>query len=291
MTPSNSPAHPVDLDLLADYAAGLLADSDAELAATWIATDPVWATAYADLTAALPALHDRLRDTGGDDLGLPADVEARLTAALRAEAAAGRRPVARGRHDSPTRPANVPVGGRPARSARRRTRGLKIFAGVVAAVAIAGFFGIGLLAVQQGTTGKSSTAAGGAGAPAAANAAPAAGVVPITATGNDYTAATLGSVRYGQDAILPTPMRPASSPDVAGGATDKTLYIDQINRCLAALRRTDGGTPLEVDIARYDGVAAFIVTLTDPNLIVATATSCGTDPDNPRILASVPWPR
>lgn len=73
----------VDLDLLADYVGGAL-DGTAEAGAVAgrIAADPAWERAHADLTAALAAVETDLATFAVTTVPMPADVAARIDAAL-----------------------------------------------------------------------------------------------------------------------------------------------------------------------------------------------------------------
>jgi hypothetical protein len=73
----------VDLDLLADYVGGAL-DGTPQKATVerLVSADPAWARAYADLSAATESVRTRLSSLGAVDDLMPADVIARLDAAL-----------------------------------------------------------------------------------------------------------------------------------------------------------------------------------------------------------------
>jgi hypothetical protein len=73
----------VDLDLLADFVGGALDGMpQAATVERLVAVDPAWARAYADLRAATESVHTQLSALGAVDDLMPADVVARLDAAL-----------------------------------------------------------------------------------------------------------------------------------------------------------------------------------------------------------------
>ncbi|WP_213451073.1 hypothetical protein [Rhizomonospora bruguierae] len=73
----------VDVDLLADYVGGALdGAAEADAVAARIAADPAWARAHEELTAALAAVESDLADLAEATEPMPADVAARIDAAL-----------------------------------------------------------------------------------------------------------------------------------------------------------------------------------------------------------------
>ncbi|MCA2212723.1 hypothetical protein [Jidongwangia harbinensis] len=76
----------IDIDLLADYVGGALDGDDADRVARLVADDPAWREAYRMLVPGMTAAATDLRDLGSAPEPMPADVVARLDAALRSPA-------------------------------------------------------------------------------------------------------------------------------------------------------------------------------------------------------------
>ncbi len=252
-----------DLDRLADYTAGLLDDGDAAEVARLIDTDPGWADAYAALGAARPALDEALASLAPGPV--PPDVVARLDRALATEA---------GAHPG--------TGAKVVRLDQRR-RGWRVAAGVVAAAAVvAAVFG-GVTALRGGsqyaaTSGANKDARSNAGGSAVTAPQLSGPATAVTASGTDYTHATLG-----QAGLVAAPYS-AKAPAAAGNADELSVppalarLTDPAARsaCLAAIVAADGGTPTSVDYARYQGQPALIVVLSGgAKRVVAAGPSCG----------------
>jgi len=106
----------VELDRLADYAAGVLDGTpQAEEIARLIATDAAWTVAYVELVDADRTVRDELAALRTVDEPMPGDVASRLDAAL---AAAGRPASEQVREGTHQRPAGVHRAGRPQPSTR-----------------------------------------------------------------------------------------------------------------------------------------------------------------------------
>ncbi len=149
---ADSAPRAVDLDLLADYAAGVLDPRAAAEVAHLISTEPAWARAHAALVRADAAVQGDLRAYAQSHLEpMPADVVARVDDALRAAA-------------GPTNVVPITAArGRPRHASARRRR----FATGLAAAAAAAVALIGGLAVVQNlnrTVSEGAATARGSGA-------------------------------------------------------------------------------------------------------------------------------
>jgi hypothetical protein len=259
----------VDLDLLADYAAGVLAGTpEADRVAARLATDPGWQQAYDELVIADATVRADLRALAAvDPRPMPADVAAALIDRLSAAAATPDATV-------------VPL---------RRHRAWYVAGGAVAAalvLVVAGSAALGTLRSSQQTAQSD---AGGAAAPGYAESQPldtgkAAGpAVRLMATGTAYTAdgllrqpdpATAAATGIapkpgdvpGPDAnssparqqyrLDAAPARTAVPAELAGLTDPGTL-----TSCLDAIVGVRGGTPVSVDYATFSGSAALVVVL------------------------------
>jgi negative regulator of sigma E activity len=300
---------PHDFDLLADYVGGALdstaAGSDV---ATRIREDPAWRRAHTELTAASAAVVADLADWGRTPEPMPADVTARLTAALTDTG-----PVADSAPDTTTATEPVPAAD-PARrgrlsvvpgesTGRPRRRPLARWAApLVAAAAVIAAVGFGLQALP-GLTGASddtaSTSDGGStalnseadDAPAAAPADPApAGeqarrsaladrpVRQLVASGADYRRQTLALMA---GAKLPQFAAGSGPPDQDASKTPGLAAAEvpaalrrlaapaALGACLAALGAGHPRPATSVDLVDY---AAFEGT---PALVVAFTDTAG----------------
>lgn len=263
----------VELDRLADYAAGLLDGTpDGDQVAHLIETDPGWARAYSDLLTADRLVSADLAALGTDPEPMPADVMARLTDRLDAEAAADRTVVSL--------------------AARRRRKRWTTVAAAAAGVAVCGALGVPVLrsAFDGGSTfptmSRDSAGEGQAGAPAApAPPAPAESGLIVLASGRNYPrdtpwASIAGEPQAGTADELARKDATSIPPDLvrlygAGARQD----------CLTAIITVYGGRPHSVDYARFEGAPALMVVLVDerakPIRMVAAGPGCGLggDPD------------
>jgi len=289
----------VDLDRLADYAAGVLDNADAADVSRLIATEPGWSSAYLALVAADAATRRELRAYAQSHLEpMPADVVARLEQAF----------------EAPTR---TPVAARHAHvasiaQARRRRR---VFAGLAAAaaavVAIAGGITVagGLIDRTTSESGAGSAALS-EGSDGAAPAPP-----PVLASGLDYRRETLGRLEqyarsvFAQSAAgTPTAAAPRDSrPSSRTGFTDTTRETPLVREdvaaalrrlaeptalrtCLDAIATAHPGVATAVDFARFDGAPALIVlvrTGQGGSTVVAVGPSCGVAGTDERASAPV----
>jgi hypothetical protein len=281
----------VDFDLLAEHLEGGLAGTpEGARVAELVATDPEWARAAAELSAALAAVAADLRTLPPP--GLPEDVAARLDAVLRDEPALTPASVPPRLHERPAdgRPGSVPAAGRgPARQRRRRLAmwgaGVAVAAGVLAFAAV----GLGsLVSSPGGVTGFSADQDDGGGDDAPEQATDGALSAPqplITASGTDYSPSTLGSARAptmleenpdGEETDVP-PAAPRETGSLARLGAEPALTA-----CLEAVAAEVEPPPGTIDVvefASFQGEPALVIWLTssggEPWAWVA-GTDCGT---------------
>jgi hypothetical protein len=281
----------VDLDLLADYLEGVLADTPEEAAvARLIEVDPEWAAAYAALGRAFDSVQQDLVGWAADTEPMPAEISDRLTAVL-ADAGPLGQPTIPTQFTEQTRLTAVPgtdnpvPGGRDraTRAARRRWSRLAGAVAVAAAVVTFAGFGLSRLGVQDVATSD-----GGADRPAATSdlAAPAAlPAARLIASGTDYLPTTLSGAlasrlpgsteeRSGTDSASP----PGAGPPGTLSApleSDRGPLADGLSRladrnalaaCLEAIALAHTRRPVTfdlVDYAAFEGVPALVISLTD----------------------------
>lgn len=291
----------VELDRLADYAAGVLDGTpEAEHVATLIATDPEWADAYAALLAAESTVLADLALLGASAEPMPADVASSIDRAL---ADAGRRP----------RLEVLPGGGVPTKKSPRRRRAwlAAVAAGVVA---LGGFsvatLGRGLVTQSESTAGMADRGgvpegpAGAFGQPQAVPPADLASAPPVrVASGTNYDAALLSSVRQSSWAgQRPAPAETGKTTSEAdGGGLALGLVPPPLQRlaapaplltCLNQVTQAYGGTPSLVDYARFETQPALVVVLVDPAgkpfRTVVVGPSCGLPTSGADVRYTVP---
>ncbi len=260
-----------DLDRLADYVAGVLDPPASAEVVELIATDPVWAAAFAELVGAGATVRAQLQSYGQAEVDpMPADVVARIDAALAAVAPVPAVPVTA---------AVIPIDAA-RRARRRRWTGLAAAAGLLVAV------GTGVVVVRATHPSLTPTGAADAGVAAPADASgsgqgsvaspprvPAA-AFPTTHSGLDYTADTLAatarSAESGKVATQPGPFAGAEQPsdDTARGRFDTP---DARQACLDQILHDHPGQVLSVDVARYQGAPAVIVVIRQDTGTIAVA--------------------
>jgi hypothetical protein len=255
----------VDLDLLADYAAGALeGTADEERASALVASDPSWADALRSLRAADAMVRADLARLADTPPPLPSDIAARLDLALH-----------QARSDR-----SGPVDLRAARL-RRRFR-IAAMAGVAAGL-LALAVPAGYLVLEQNVTTDSETgmAAGedrsDAGAPSdtQSRSGPAAlenRAVPTTASGLDYTRDTLAAV-HGQRASTARTV-----PRQVPRELSRLLAVPALDNCLTAIRAAYPGAVMIVDYARFEGAPALLVAMsetTGSTRVVVAGPDCG----------------
>ena len=292
----------VELDRLADYAAGLLDGTpDAVEIAALIADDPDWGAAYTRLTEADERIRAELTALGEETAtdGIPLDIAARLSAAL----ADARRDKNEDKNEDEDEDedegaertdAGANVVSIDAQRRRRRRRWASIAA---VAAGVVAFAAIGLPQLtggeqQDGGDESASTLSGGAGtqdnsgkaapvAPDAATADPTG--LTLLATGADYRRETLreaSTLRAGGDTANRMGVATESQP--VGRVPEELNRLadpDARKACLEALAATFSGRPQAVDYARFEGSPALVVLLVDvrsvPSYVVVTGVGCG----------------
>jgi hypothetical protein len=308
---TGAPFGEVDLDLLADYAAGVLDETESRRVGELIESDPRWAHAHDALLAADAAVAAQLQVAAQVDLTIPDDVVARLDAALDeahgtdSESASVVSLVARDRGVGRTRSP------RPSRPIRRTVP----WPWLAAAAAVIGVVLFGLPALgglftqmDASTTSASDSGSGLAAsrengqeaAPVAPNGAldSAAGGAVVTFSGTDYTASSLKTLSQLRGALsdsdtaksVPAPnfqsmqsYATPSSPSAAGRATpvptELARLLDPValRACIAAVESLTPGRATTVDFARYQGRPALVVTVGTASgpVAVVVGPACG----------------
>jgi hypothetical protein len=259
-----------ELDLLADYREGLLEPEEAARIAELINTDERWSAANTILGPALAGVHTRFDEL--DAVGpMPGDVAARIDGELRALQPPASLDAARARRRAAT----------PAR--------LRLAAAALIVLALCGgvavLIGPRLGAGNNATSSSAQDSRGSAAVPES---------VSVTHSGMNYTfgdlrrkfAAALpsaGAVKSAQDQSATPPQVP--QPATAGSANPMNAgAAEPLEQCLQAVRHTFAGTPVTVDYGTYDGSPALIISLHDPDMVVAVPITCG-DSGTVRALA------
>jgi hypothetical protein len=284
----------VDWDLLADHLGGALVGTpEGARVERLVATDPSWAHAASELSAALDAVAADLRTV--PTLTMPDDVADRLTAALDTAAAPGvpapaGSPSAGRAVDGSRRPPTHPGSRRPRRRMSRWSAGLAVAAGVAtfAAIGLGSWLGSWdpgsslLPGVDDG---------GGADSETAREPAPQLEDAPerpqettrdlstlIVATGNEYDQDTLADTAPperpdlglgGADEPSPPPVAPSApvqDGDVPGSVPEPLfrLWADPEARaaCLALIMSALRPPPVTidaVDFATFEGEPAVVI--------------------------------
>lgn len=270
-----------DLDLLADYVGGALDGTpDSERVGERIRTDAAWASAYADLVAALESVDTDLHLFGAQYEPMPDDVWTRLEAALSAESSAPRTPAPQPAGPPSAPEFTAPRDNRPPSRATARRR--RWMAPVLAGVGVLFAVTVGIAAVR-GPTNMFDNMQTDSGAGTAADA-PAAAGPPILqrASGRDYTADTLVlATDFGSTTSLYSYASPA--PQEAGGDTSKSVpkttrsfaspvpnplarLTDpaELAKCLDAVRTVTPGQVVGVDYATYEHTPAALIVVRTP---------------------------
>ena len=274
----------LDLDRLADFAAGVLDPAESAEVARLVESDDQWASALVALRLADETVRVELSDLARTSEPMPADVASRVEDALRGVA-----------HGTAT---VVSLSERRARQ-RRWLTGL-----AAAATLVLVFMGLGVIARNGGLNGTPADTAGGApqNAPGAENQGRGgAGQVPpqqpgpalgdpglpmIVSTGVNYTA----------DALRELTIKPSSGPTYSSGkdasaieqvpdavreAAPRTLSRltepVALRDCLTAIGADHPGVPVLVDFANYEGKPALIVSVRNDRTttVVAVGVNCG----------------
>jgi hypothetical protein len=311
----------VDIDLLADYVGGALDGTpDEAVVAALIMDDPAWREAHAQLSGGVVTVTGQLRGWGAEAEPMPADVLARLDAALLAEsrdasiaspspgATAG--PAAREPGTDGAAPVRRLVAV-PSGSGGGRARRLRWAAPIGIAAAVLAFVGFGWQ--QQFAGGGSEDTATNAGS-AAEQPAPLAaageefsgpgGSVPLSQSGTDYSPETLMQaarkrVAAGQPELeAPTDASRDSASDggedrATSEGLDRLRVQAALRACIDAIAAQHGAgeiTPQVIDFARFRGAPALIVEFTiadGGSWVWASGPACGTPGVGADKLASV----
>jgi hypothetical protein len=255
----------VDLDRLAEYAAGLLDPEQAAEVERLVAAQPAWAQTLAALTAAQPLVRAALAGLASPPV--PDDVVARLEAALPA-AAAG---------------ATVVDISEQRRARRPRRSRIAVAATAVAAGAVICVAGLNLVRSQSqsGTSSSGLSAGDKRAAPAIGS-----GRGPlILSSGRDYTPQTVDSLPMSENAMQG--QAPQEGPsDFARTGTDATGKPSGLSRlaspadlqiCLGLLASAYQRAPTLVDYAHYQGRPALVVVLSGASgrEVVVVGPNCG----------------
>lgn len=259
----------VDLDRLAEYAAGLLDPAQSADVERLVTTEPAWADTLAALTAAQPLVRDALAALTSPPV--PDDVAARLEAAIPAPAAG----LAAG--------ADV-VRLSERRGGARRAGGLSPWTRAAATVtAFAAGIAVcigGLQLVRGHSTASDSSATGGNLQPNRPDAAAAPSTPMILTSGRNYTQQTVTSVGptyspSGEQHGM------AEQGNPTGAATPKDLQrltaASDLRTCLGMVTAAHGGAARVVDYAQYQGQPALVVVLSGAGTgeVVVVGPRCG----------------
>jgi hypothetical protein len=296
----------VDLDLLADYVGGALDGTPDEAVVTALITeDAAWRDAHALLSGGVAAVTGQLQALGRAVEPMPADVFARLDAALHdaAELSGG----------APAGPAVMEPGtdgaaperhlvAVPSGSRSKRARRLRWAAPVGIAAGVLAFVGFGFQQQFAGG-GSEDTATAGSAAEQAMPQAAGAQALPLTASGTDYRRRTLEQAGGDQTMLAPPELHGESggfrkalpSPGQAPGSSglDRLRVQEALRACLDAIAAEQGAgaiSPQLIDFARFDGAPAVIVEFTTTaggTWVWAVGPACGAPGSGAAKLASV----
>ena len=279
---SPEPLSAADLDLLADFQEHLLEGAEAERVTHLIASDARWAAADQALRSAAGQIQDRLSELAGEPQRMPGPVAARIDGELQAL-----QPPISDQH----RQARA---AQPQRS--RRSWMSTRMAQAAAAVVLVAACGVGAIAITGhlgNVSGNTTTSSKGAPDQAAPNAA---GSLVVTHSGQDFTTATLsgrfaasasegGTQPFGasrppvpNDASKPQPSFSQRQLSTSGTSADSALPAAssaQFQACLSAVTSTYGGSPVAVDYATFNRKPALIITIQNPDIVVAVGADCG----------------
>jgi hypothetical protein len=271
---TDSASTPVDIELLALYAEGLLERTEAEDVANRLAVDPDWQHAYAALPAGTAGVAAQLATLAREidsvtPEPVPDDVLARIDAALAAEG-----PVEES-YEPPT----------PLSTAReRRTSRFRVLlaaAAVVAVVVVGGAVVVQQLAPRPMTTSAGSGDTG--------NSRPAPAVAPqrpqVVASGRDWTAGDLPALAVASGSTQAQADREKSTPSELSRFDNPSV----LEACLRALRGF-GGVPIYVDLAKFAGSPAVLAVIANGSAhqVVAVSPDCGDFPTASAVYGPVP---
>jgi hypothetical protein len=274
----------IDIERLADYAAGALPRREAAKVARLAEADPTVAQMLAELTEGQQRAQASLRSLPSEPI--PDDVATYVSAAWRAEA--GRTTARRGRP-----------------AARRWWRPATALAGVAAAltaVAVA----VSVLHAGSGTNARSAATNPQSGSGNALNSQLPAGPpgVLTLSSGTNYTQATLGAIAAtriaaadknafasGAKALQPLGGSPFAAESVPA-SLDRLRGPNALAACLQALAAVQPGTVTSVDFARYEGIPALIVVIgaaaAHTHWVAVVGPDCGLSGADLKYVTTVP---
>jgi hypothetical protein len=274
-------------ELLADYVGGALDGTPAEAAvAALVETDPAWADTLEEMITALGAVDADLVAYAANPEPMPADVTARLEAAL---AAAGPATAAERTtvpdHDGGRATTSGTVGrsrGRltvvptahPPTARRRRWPAWAAGVGVAAAVIACAGFSINWFGQQAGTSNTDTQTAGSAAAPEKAAAADSAGMT-VTMTGRGYSRASL--------ARAPMPFLSAAPSDVAKSSSNPT-GVDSGDGQAGGTARAAAGLTRLGDRSALDACLDAIALAHARGALTVQSVDYGTFEDTPAVI-------
>jgi len=250
----------------------------------------------ADVRALLAFLRD-------EPVEMPPEVAARLDAVIAEErrtaasATASASPTADPADAAPSSHASVTVLPTPEERRGPSLRAFKIVGGIAAAALVV-VGGVSLAGTLGDGSGSESVTS--AGASAASTGAKDASGVAISASGTQYTGPSLAAqaadlvtgrivVTSGTGATAPSVPSPESTPGLASGGVTPTrssayaaavpLPADRAATCVNGLTDGDGSTAVAIDSGTFNGKAALVVVVTDPEdpaalRVFVTATDC-----------------
>jgi hypothetical protein len=278
---------PIDLDRLADYAAGVLDPTAAAEVERHVRTDERWARALEALKVADEAVRAELHDLAASHPArMPADVAGRIEDALREIA-----------------PESSVISLATARTKRQGTH-RRFVTGIMAAAATLVLVLCGVTLVRGGglTQYDSGTSAGqaengdrgaaGPPAPADAGGALADASVLVFSSGTDYTPQALrgltapsgprvGLSTSAGEKVQPDAIQEYAVPErVAQAAPSPLTRLTEktaLAACLNAIRAKYPGVPTLIDYARYEGRPALVVSVRGSlsTTVVAVGGGCG----------------
>jgi hypothetical protein len=275
-----------DRALLADYIGGALDGTpDEATVAALVETDPEWAGALGDMLTALAAVDADIAAYAAVPEPMPADLAARLEAALATAAQWTAEPD----HDGSRTADPVTVGrskgrltvvatDRPAGARRRRWRTWAAGVGAAAALIACAGVSINWYGQRSDTETGATASAGGAAAPEQARGAADTARMTVTTSGRGYTRSSL--TESVTPLLSPGP-KSASDPAASnrdrnraqpgdGGLAAPLARLQAppaLDSCLAAIALAHGRGALNiesVDYGTFEGSPAVIVFFTDP---------------------------
>ncbi len=287
-----------DLDLLADFIAGVLDDAQTAEVAHLVATDTQWARTYDALIWADGAVRHDLNAAAGD-APMPAAVAARLDRALLTArgATASRRPVVHSARRKET--AGRRAWGRWAGVAAAAASVVAVVGGITVASQLAGRETPNAAAPQINSESGDRGAADVP--PPSAPTSAVSGQPSFVISGIDYQAATLSQLAlaapvpaHGAAPTSDDASKVAEVPqlvrEAAPAGLSRLTVLTELSACLAAIRVGHPGTVAVVDYARFGGQPALVVLVRQgaTSTIVAVGPDCGLAGADEQASARIP---